>query len=66
MLEFARYYGRRRVKGAVVMTAGFAALVVLYVWMFPSVSEGIDLDAYVASLPPALREAFGLESLGTI
>jgi ABC-2 type transport system permease protein len=66
MLEFARYYGRRRVKGSLVMTGGFAVLVALYVWMFPSVSEGIDLDEYVASLPPALREAFGLEALGTI
>jgi len=66
MLEFARYYGRRRVKGAVAMTTGFAVLVGLYVWMFPSVSEGIDLDAYVESLPPALREAFGLQALGSI
>ncbi|WP_193570714.1 ABC transporter permease subunit [Halorubellus sp. JP-L1] len=66
MLEFARYYGRRRVKGALAMTAGFALLVALYVWMFPSVSEGIDLDAYTETLPPALREAFGLQSLGTI
>ncbi|NHN42621.1 ABC transporter permease subunit [Halorubellus sp. JP-L1] len=65
-MEFARYYGRRRVKGALAMTAGFALLVALYVWMFPSVSEGIDLDAYTETLPPALREAFGLQSLGTI
>jgi ABC-2 type transport system permease protein len=66
MLEFARYYGRRRLRGTAVMTAGFATLVALYVWMFPSVSEGIDLDEYVASLPPALQQAFGLQSLGTI
>jgi len=66
MLELARYYGRRRVKGSVVMTAGFAVLVALYVWMFPSVSGGIDLDAYTETLPPALREAFGLQALGTI
>lgn len=66
MLEFARYYGRRRLRGTAVMTAGFATLVALYVWLFPSVSEGIDLDEYVASLPPALQQAFGLQSLGTI
>ena len=66
MLEFARYYGRRRLRGTAVMTLGFAVLVALYVWMFPSVSEGIDLDQYVASLPPALQQAFGLQSLGTI
>jgi ABC-2 type transport system permease protein len=66
MLEFARYYGRRRLRGTAVMTAGFATLVALYVWMFPSVSEGIDLDEYVASLPSALQQAFGLQSLSTI
>jgi len=66
MLEFARYYGRRRLKGTAAMTAGFAVLVAIYVWMFPTVSEGIDLDAYVASLPPALQQAFGLQSLNTI
>jgi ABC-2 type transport system permease protein len=66
MLEFARYYGRRRVRGSVVMTLGFAVLIGLYVWMFPSISSDIDLDAYVESFPPALVEAFGIESLGTI
>jgi ABC-2 type transport system permease protein len=66
MLEFARYYGRRRVRGSVAMTGGFAMLVALFVWMFPSVSSGIDLDEYAQSLPPALVEAFGLEALGTI
>ncbi|WP_323675176.1 ABC transporter permease subunit [Halorubellus sp. PRR65] len=66
MLEFARYYGRRRVKGSVAMTAGFTVLVGLYVWMYPTVSEGVDLDEYVQSFPPALRQAFGIEALGTI
>lgn len=66
MLEFARYYGRRRLRGTAVITAGFAVLVGLYVYMFPSFSEGMDLDQYVESFPPALRQAFGLQSLGTI
>jgi ABC-2 type transport system permease protein len=66
MFEFARYYGRRRVKGASALTVGLALLAVLYVWMFPSVSTGIDLDQYAETLPPALVEAFGLQSLGTV
>ena len=66
MLEFARYYGRRRVRGSVALAAGLAALTSLYVYMFPSISEGIDLDAYVQSMPPALRSAFGIQALGSI
>jgi ABC-2 type transport system permease protein len=66
MFEFTRYYGRRRVKGSVALAAGLAVLTLLYVWMFPSISEGIDLDAYIQSMPRALRAAFGVQSLGSI
>ena len=66
MFEFSRYYGRRRIKGSLALAAGLAVLTSLYVWMFPSISEGIDLDAYVQSMPPALRAAFGIQSLGSI
>ena len=66
MFEFSRYYGRRRIKGSLALAAGLAVLTSLYVWMFPSISEGIDLDAYVQSMPPALRVAFGIQSLGSI
>ena len=66
MFEFSRYYGRRRVKGSAALTAGLAILTGLYMYMFPSFSDGIDLDAYAEQFPPALREAFGVEALGTI
>lgn len=66
MFELTRYYGRRRVKGSAALAAGLSILTGLYIYMFPSISAGIDLDAYVESLPPALRAAFGIESLGTI
>jgi len=66
MFEFTRYYGRRRLKGSVALAAGLATLTLLYVYMFPSISEGIDLDAYVQSMPPALRAAFGIQALGSI
>lgn len=66
MFEFTRYYGRRRVKGAATLTVGLAILTTLYVYMFPSISSGIDLDAYAESIPPALRSAFGIEALGSI
>ena len=66
MFEFSRYYGQRRVKGSVALTGGLAVLTGLYVYMFPTFSTNLDLDAYLESFPPALREAFGLQSLGTI
>ena len=66
MFEFTRYYGRRRLKGSLALAVGLAVLTSLYVYMFPSISSSIDLDAYVESMPPALQAAFGTQSLGTI
>lgn len=66
MLAFARYYGRHRLRGAAALVGGLAALTALYVSLFPSFSAEVDLDSYVAALPPALVEAFGIEALGTI
>lgn len=66
MFELTRYYGRRRVKGSVALAAGLAVLTGLYVYMFPSISEGVDLDAYIDAMPPAFRAAFGVQSLGSV
>lgn len=66
MFEFTRYYGRRRIRGSAALTGGLAVLTGLFLYMYPSISEGVDLDEYVQSIPPALREAFGIEALGTI
>lgn len=66
MLEFARFEGRKRIRASVALAAGLSALTALYVWLFPTVSEGIDLDEYAESLPPAVVAAFDLRALGTI
>lgn len=66
MLEFARYHGRRRVKGAGALTVGLGLLTALYVYMFPTITNEVNLDEYVDAWPPALREAFGVESLSSI
>lgn len=66
MFEFARYYGRRRVKGSIAMTVGFTVLIAMYVYMFPSISGSIDFESYVEAIPPAMRAAFGIQALGTI
>lgn len=66
MFEFTRYYGRKRLKGSAALAGGLAVLTGLFLYMFPSISQGVDLDEYVESIPPALREAFGIRALGSI
>ncbi|WP_435151641.1 ABC transporter permease subunit [Haladaptatus sp. DFWS20] len=67
MLEIARYEGRKRVRGSVVLGGLLAVMSLLFIGFFPSVtSSGVDLDAYLESMPPALQAAFGEASLTTI
>lgn len=66
MTPFLWYYARRRLRSSVVLAAALAVLAGLTLALFPSLSEGIDLDTYVESLPPAFREAFGIAALGTV
>jgi len=74
-MELARYAFRQRLAGTAalsVLLAVFAAgMVAMFaagmVAMFPSIEQsGVDLEAYLEAFPPALREAFGLVSLGSI
>lgn len=66
MFEFTKYDSKKRVKGSLVLTLGLGAVAAFYVLLYPSFTEGIDLDEYIKNLPPAIVEAFGLKSLGTI
>lgn len=66
-LALAAYESRRRVKGSLVLGVALSLLGVMMVAFFPSVQRsGADLQAYVDSLPPAFREAFGIEAFTTI
>lgn len=67
MLAIARYLFRRRLAGTAALAALLSLLGAGTVGLFPSVEQaGVDLDAYAESLPPAMREAFGLSSLSSI
>lgn len=66
MLEFARYEGRQRVKGSAVLAVGLAALTGMYVGMFPTIEQSIDLQEYANAFPEAFREAFNIEAMGTM
>jgi ABC-2 type transport system permease protein len=67
MFEITRYLVRRRLRGTAALAAMLSLLGAGTVGLFPSVEQaGVDLDAYVESLPPAIREAFGLATLTSI
>jgi ABC-2 type transport system permease protein len=65
VFETARYEGGRRLRGAAILTAGVSAYSGFIVWYF-SVLEGIDYEDVFEELPPAMLEAFGIESLSTV
>ncbi|MFC6942895.1 ABC transporter permease [Salinirubellus sp. GCM10025818] len=61
MLDLARYEARRRLRGTLTLTVLLGLFALLMIALFPSVSEsGADFEAYVESLPPAVREGFGV------
>lgn len=66
MLAFARYEGRRRVRGAVAMTVGLALLAVMVIWLYPSFAEAVDLDRIVEAYPQPVLSAFGIETMSTL
>lgn len=67
MLEIAAFETRRRLRGALGLGVMLSALAAVMVAFFPSVeASGVDFESYVESLPPAFREAFGVEALTTI
>jgi len=65
MFETVRYEGKRRLRGAAVLTAGVGAYAGFIIWYF-TVLEGVDYEDVFSNLPPAMLEAFGIESLSTI
>jgi len=65
MFETARYEGKRRIRGAAVLTTGVGAYAGFIIWYF-TVLEDVDYEDVFNDLPPAMLEAFGIESLSTI
>lgn len=67
MLELAQFEGRRRVRGSLALGIGLALLGAMMIWVFPSIDQaGVDLEEYVDAWPPALRQMFSIEAIGTI
>lgn len=67
MLDIARYEGRGKVRGSILLTIGFLLIGGLYIGLFPSVEQsGAEFEAYFESLPEGFQSAFAVESLSTI
>ncbi len=63
----ARYEGRQRLRGSLYLGVGAALFALMYALFFPSIQESsAEIEEYVQNLPPAVRAAFGAESLTTI
>lgn len=65
MFETARYESGRRLRGTAAIAIGLAVLSVFFVWYF-SVLDTASLDQMIESLPPAMLDAFGIETIATI
>lgn len=66
MLEFARYEGRHRVRGAIAMTVGLALLAIMVIWLYPSFTESVDLDQMLQAYPEPVLSAFGIQTMSTL
>jgi ABC-2 type transport system permease protein len=65
MFETTRYEMERRVKGTAILAVGLSLYSAFIVWYF-TVLEGVDYDQMLESMPPAMMDAFGIETLATI
>lgn len=65
MFETARYEANRRRRGTAVLSSGIAILIAFFIWYF-SVLDVEGLTQAMESLPPALIEAFGIQTIATI
>ncbi|MFB6079609.1 MAG: ABC transporter permease subunit [Haloferacaceae archaeon] len=68
MFEIARFETGRRRRGGILVAVLMSALVGVTVGLYPSIARaGVDYAAYVESLPPEVRNAFGVTvGLGSI
>lgn len=65
MFETALYESERRFRSTVAIATGLAVLTGFFVWYF-SVLDTESLEQMATSLPPAMLEAFGIQTIATI
>ena len=66
MFEFARYEGRKRLRGSIALSVALSALAAFAVWVFPSYSRAFEgADIYEAFPEPIIR-AFDIRAMESI
>lgn len=65
MFETTRYEMSRRLRGAVILTAGVSLYTAFIVWYF-SLLDPSAYEQIAQSLPPAMLDAFGMQAIGSI
>lgn len=68
VLEIARYEGRKRTRGAAVVTAAISGFALFYVVLYPTFADalGEDIDRILEAYPDALMDSFGVKTLSSI
>jgi len=65
MFETTRYETNRRLRGTLILTVGVSLYVAFIVWYF-SLVDASAYEQIAESVPPAMRTAFGIQTIGTI
>lgn len=66
MLEFARYEGKKRLRGSLYLSLGLAALAAFAVWAFPAYSQAMDMDQLLNAFPDVMVRAFNIQSMASL
>ncbi|MFD1512746.1 ABC transporter permease [Halomarina rubra] len=65
-LDVARFEGERRLRVTGVIVVLVALFGALFVALSPDVTTAADIDQLTEAMPPAFRELFGIETLGSL
>jgi ABC-2 type transport system permease protein len=65
MFEVARYESERRALGAVAIAVGLSLLTGMVLAIAPQILSEVDLSELAQAYPESLKNAFGIEAIGT-
>ena len=68
MIPFARYDGRKRLKGSFYLSIAMSILAVIVIWVYPSFSEGFrDIDEeLLGAYPDPMLTIFDIRTMATL
>lgn len=66
MFEIARYESERKLLGTVAIAVGLSLLAGMFLAIAPDVLGQVNFDELLEAYPPALRNAFGIETMSTL